>query len=72
MEVEIGIMLLLLFSNIDPKIKLTNDKKKLMDKQWDAVFRYFANHGRVKQNLQKVKVCLDHDRMLNSHIEVLQ
>jgi len=72
MEVEIGLMLLLLFSNMDAQIKLTNDKRKLVERTWASVSKYFSNHGRIKQNLDKLKVCLDHDRILNNHMESLQ
>lgn len=43
-----GIAFLLIFSNIDSTIVLTNDKNSLQDKSWNnSVVKYFNNSGKV-------------------------
>jgi len=68
-EKSVGLAYLLLFSALDSAIRLTHDKSTLVDKSWEpGVTQYFANVGKVMQNLKKLKDILDYGRVPEGHL----
>jgi hypothetical protein len=56
---NIGIGIIALLSIMDEKILVTNDKKKLINKNWTDVVKYISNPGIIIQNFRKVLTYID-------------
>ncbi|CDW73739.1 UNKNOWN [Stylonychia lemnae] len=73
LEVNMGLSYLLLFSNFDNQsIKLTVDKKQLLDRNWNQVQKYFSNHGRVIQQLRLIQQYLDQGRIPAQQLDTIR
>ena len=64
LEHNIGIALLLLFTFVDPEIRMSNDRQNLLERGWQkGVVRYFNNCGKVIQNIRHLKEVIDVDQI---------
>ena len=60
---------MLVFSNIDHSIALTNDKNTLLDKSWNnSIVKYFNNGGKVMQILRSIKEYIVNDKISTPHL----
>ena len=63
-EKSIGLCYMLLFSCLDPTIRLTNDKSALTDKSWiSGVAKYFTNSGKIVQHIRKLENLVSGDNI---------
>jgi hypothetical protein len=73
LESNIGLALMLVFSNLDEGIELINDKSTLADKSWSNTLKYFSNSGKVMQNCRKLKETIDtNSNVLYLHIKEIK
>jgi len=59
-EHELGICLLLLLSNVDPKMALSSNKKELLDKSWSTgIAKYLSNNSQVLKKIRSMSLFLE-------------
>jgi hypothetical protein len=67
LESNIGLALMLVFSNLDEGIELINDKSR------SNTLKYFSNSGKVMQNCRKLKETIDtNSNVLYLHIKQIK